>query len=309
MIAVNTLINNALQRTSLLGDGEAATGTQASAVLNDLQCLIAELNTENDLLENYQTFDSTANMGKIKFAVKPSRWFEVEDEAAIQSRIDAGKCLVYDIFKTKAGKFYVIHPDGADLTYVTDDDWSKMMINFWPQFFVRAIPDRVIGFARKIGNRYVQLFPADKMAIDSGNKMSLATLFTSESEVEEVEFPHIDDDPNYQPYIVEYYVIEVNSYQGSEYRAVILKGIPQLTLRDTLHISSKYEAMIEDGLCAKICQRYKLMDVKEDFAGEFESAKRTIKRINHANRPMTYSFVNPHGYDENYWNLYGGLGF
>ena len=104
-------------------------------------------------------------------------------------------------------------------------------------------------------------------------------------------------------------MIEGNSYQGSEYRAVILKGIPQLTLRDTLHISSKYEAMIEDGLCAKICQRYKLMDVKEDFAGEFESAKRTIKRINHANRPMTYSFVNPHGYDENYWNLYGGSCF
>lgn len=306
MISVNTLIHDAFQRCSLVGDGETPDQTQSTAGLKDLQCLIAEINTENDLLENYQTFDTFASE-RIKFAVKPSRWFEVSSTDEIQSRINAGKCLVYDIFKV-GQTFYVIHPNGSTLTYVTDEEWSRAMANiYWPQFFVDEVPDRVIGCARKIGERYVQLYPVNKMTIDSGNRMGLPTMFTSESEVLDVEFPHLDDDPNYRPYVVEYFVVEVDSIQTCDFRLVILKGIPKLTLKDTLHISSKYEAMLEDGLCVKLCQRYKLMDIKESFEEEFESAKRTIKRINHANRPMTYSWIEPRGYNDNYYNLAGGV--
>ena len=305
MINVNALITNCFQRVSLVDEGEVPTGTQASAGLADLQCLISELNTENDLLQNVQTLDTYVSE-TIRFAVKPDRWFEVSSTDEIQTRIDEGKCLVYDIFKV-GNTFYVIHPNGASLTFVTDEAWShEMLKKFWPTFFVPEIPDRVLGLARRLGTKYIPLFPGDKMAVDSFTKMSLPTMYTSETETEEVHFPHLTDDPNYQPYVVEYFKISINSIQCINYRVTFLKGIPKITLKDTLHISSKYESMIEDGLCVKLCQRYKLMDIKPDYEADFETAKRGISRINAANRPMTYQVGRGRGWDAGYYELAGG---
>lgn len=308
MISVNALISNAFKRCNLVEDGGVPNGTQSANALEDLQCLIAELNGEDDMLDNVETFDCDA-CERIKFAKKPERWFEVSSVEDIQARIDAGKCLVYDIFKV-GQTFYVIHPDGSGLTYVTDEDWSRAMaLNYWPQFFVAEVPDRIIGCGRQIGYRYVQLYPVDKMTVDASNKMSLSSMYTSETETVEVPFPHLEDDPNYQPYILEYFVIEFNSIQSSSYRITVLKGIPRLEITDTLHISSKYEGMLEDGLCMKLCLRYSSFEKMEKFEREFEGAKRNIMRINVANRPMTYNFVQPRGWADNYYNLAGGVGF
>ncbi len=310
MLAVNELIQNAFQRVGIVGDGETVSPTQAMAGVADLQSLITELNTEDYILENVETYDAyVAN--KIKFAVKPETWHEVEDEAEIETRIANNQVAVGDIFKIKnESKFYVIryHMVGNVGTFykMTTPQWNAYMSEYWPTFFVDAVPDRCIGVARKIGNTYKQLIPADKMMIDAQTKGHLAELYTVETEWADVEYPHDADDPNYEPVPVEYFVIEFDSNISSKFRITILKGIKIYNVEDKLQISSKYQSMIEDGLCVKLCQRYKYLEMKADFEKDFDSAKTMISRINSSNRPMLYSNYGANDYNRNYWDLTNG---
>ena len=311
MIAVADIIQNAFQRVGIVGDCETVSPTQAMAGVKDLQDIITELNTEDYLLENYVTYDAyVAN--KIKFAVKPERWFEVESADAIDVLIRNGEAEVGDIYKIKdKNEFYTIRWDTINqvMKKDTNPDFNTYMSEYWPTFFVDAVPDRCIGVARKIGNTYKQLIPADKMMIDAQTKGHLAELYTVETEWVEVNYPHDLDDPNYEPYILEYFVIEFDSNVSSQFRITVLKGIKIYNIEDKLQISSKYESMIEDGLCVKLCQRYKYLEMKEDFEKDFDSAKTMISRINSSNRPLLYSSYGNNDYNANYWRLYGGLGW
>ena len=310
MIAVNEIIQRAFQRVGITGDGEVPTPTQAMAGVADLQSLITELNTEDYILENYVTYDAYVAK-KIKFAVKPENWYEVEDESEIDTRIANNEVAVGDIFKIKnESKFYVIRyhvvGDVGEFYKMTDTDWNTYMSEYWPTFFVDAVPDRCIGVARKIGNTYKQLIPADKMMIDAQAKGHLAELYTVETEWADIDYPHDQQDPNYKPTTVEYFVIEFDSNVSSKFRITILKGIKIYNAEDKMQISSKYESMIEDGLCVKLCQRYKYLEMKADFEKDFDSAKTMISRINSSNRPMLYSNYGANDYNRNYWDLYSG---
>ena len=309
MIAVNELVTNAFQRVGIVGDGETPTATQCMAGVKDLQDVICELNVENYLLENYVTYDAYVAK-KIKFAVKPEHWYEVENEAEIDTRIANNQVEVGDIFKIKdESKFYAISykvVDNIGTFYkMTNAEWNAYMSEYWPTFFVDAVPDRCVGVARKIGNTYKQLIPADKMMIDAQTKGHLAELYTVETEWTDVDYPH-DDDPNYKPTTVEYFVIEFDSNISSKFRITILKGIKIYNVEDKMQISSKYESMIEDGLCVKLCQRYKYLEMKADFEKDFDSAKTMISRINSSNRPMLYSNYGANDYNRNYWDLTNG---
>ena len=310
MIAVNEIIQRAFQRVGITGDGEVPTPTQAMAGVADLQSLITELNTEDYILENYVTYDAYVAK-KIKFAVKPENWYEVEDESEIDTRIANNEVAVGDIFKIKnESKFYVIryHVVGnvSEFYKMTDNDWNTYMSEYWPTFFVDAVPDRCIGVARKVGNTYKQLIPADKMMIDAQAKGHLAELYTVETEWADIDYPHDHQDPNYKPTTVEYFVIEFDSNVSSKFRITILKGIKIYNAEDKMQISSKYESMIEDGLCVKLCQRYKYLEMKADFEKDFDSAKTMISRINSSNRPLLYSSYGNNDYNANYWRLANG---
>ena len=306
MISVNDLIQRAFQRVGIVGDGEPVSPTQAMAGVADLQSLITELNTEDYLMENYETYDAYVAK-KIKFAVKPDNWYEVESESEIDTRISNNAVEVGDIFKIKnESKFYVIRSQAGAFYKMTTPQWNTYMSEYWPTFFVDAVPDRCIGVARKIGNTYKQLIPADKMMIDSQTKGHLAELYTVETEWADIDYPHDQNDPNYKPVTLEYFVVEFDSNVTSKFRITILKGIKIYNVEDKMKISSKYESMIEDGLCVKLCQRYKYLEMKEDFEKDFDSAKTMISRINSSNRPMLYSNYGNNDYNRNYWQLYSG---
>ena len=309
MISVAEIIENAFKRVGIVGDAEAVSPTQAMAGVKDLQDVIIELNTENYILENYQTYDAyVAN--KIKFAVKPERWFEVESADAIDDLIRNDNVEVGDVYKIKdKNEFYTISGQAGSYYKMTSNDWNSYMTEHWPTFFVDAVPDRCIGVARKIGNAYKQLIPADKMMIDAQTKGHLAELYTVETEWVEVNYPHDLNQPNYEPYTVEYFVVEFDSNVSANFRITVLKGIKIYNIEDKLQISNKYQSMIEDGLCVKLCQRYKYLEMKEDFEKDFDSAKTMISRINSSNRPLLYSSYGNNDYNANYWRLYGGLGW
>lgn len=308
MMNVNSIIQNAFQRVGICGDGEVPTPTQAMAGVADLQSLITELNTEDYLLENYVTFDAYVSK-KIKFAVKPEHWFEIENANLIDTKIANNQTEVGDVYKIKdKNEFYTIRWDSANqvMRKDTNPHFNSYMTEYWPTFFVDAVPDRCIGVARKIGNTYKQLIPADKMMIDSQTKGHLAELYTIETEWVEVEHLHDPDDPNYKPTPVEYFVVEFDSNVSSQFRITILKGIKIYNAEDTLKISSKYQSMIEDGLCVKLCQRYKYLEMKADFEKDFDSAKTMISRINSSNRPMLYANYGYNDYNRSYWDLTSG---
>ena len=308
MINVNDLIQQAFQRVGICGDGEVPTPTQAMAGVADLQSLITELNTEDYLLENYVTFDAYVSK-KIKFAVKPEHWYEIENANLIDTKIANNQTEVGDVYKIKdKNEFYTIRWDSANqvMRKDTNPNFNTYMTEYWPTFFVDAVPDRCIGVARKIGNTYKQLIPADKMMIDSQTKGHLAELYTIETEWVEVEHLHDPEDPNYKPTPVEYFVVEFDSNVSSQFRITVLKGIKIYNAEDTLKISSKYQSMIEDGLCVKLCQRYKYLEMKEDFEKDFDSAKTMISRINSSNRPMLYANYGYNDYNRSYWDLTSG---
>ena len=273
MISVNALLNQCFQRCSLVCDSQVATGTQAMQGLNDLKCLIAELNGQNLMLSDVETADITKN-GIIRIMeALPDGWEEVTELPAASSML-VGKVR-------KCGNT-VYGCQAIPGTY--NFEWVERADIKWPDFVISPLPDRVVTLSRKLGNRYVQLFPGERQLLDSKTKLGLPTFYTCETQLEHHRVENID-------YTYEVFIIETDSIQSVQYRVTYLKGLPDLKLNDKLYYSEKIISILEDGVCAKLCLRYKLMDIKPVFEEEFANAVRLLKRANQSNRPMVYEGI------------------
>jgi hypothetical protein len=124
--------------------------------------------------------------------------------------------------------------------------------------------------------------------------MGLPTFFTCETQLEKHKVENVE-------YNYEVFIIETDSIQSLEYRITYLKTIPQYKLNDKLYFSEKILSILEDGLCAKLCLRYKMLEVKAIFDEEFANAVRLLKRVNQSNRPMTYEGIGG-SYLDSYYN-------
>ena len=257
----------------MVGDGQAATGTQAMQGLNDLKCLIGELNGQNLMLSDVETADITKN-GIIRIMeALPDGWEEVTELPAASSML-VGKVR-------KCGNT-VYGCQAIPGTY--NFEWVERADIKWPDFVISPLPDRVVTLSRKLGNRYVQLFPGERQLLDSKTKLGLPTFYTCETQLEHHRVENID-------YTYEVFIIETDSIQSVQYRVTYLKGLPDLKLNDKLYYSEKIISILEDGVCAKLCLRYKLMDIKPVFEEEFANAVRLLKRANQSNRPMVYEGI------------------
>lgn len=273
MITCNALINQCFQRCSLVGDAQSCTGTQAMQGLNDLRCLISELNGQNLMLSDVETADITKN-GIIRIMeALPDGWEEVTELPAASSQL-VGKVR-------KCGNM-VYGCQAIPGTY--NFEWVERADIKWPDLVISPLPDRVVTLSRKLGNRYVQLFPGERQLLDSKTKLGLPTFYTCETQLEHHRVENID-------YTYEVFIIETDSIQSVQYRVTYLKGLPDLKLNDKLYYSEKIISILEDGVCAKLCLRYKLMDIKPVFEEEFANAVRLLKRANQSNRPMVYEGI------------------
>lgn len=283
MITVNNLINQCFQRCSLVGDGQTATGTQAMAALNDLQCLIAELNGQNLILSDVETADITNN-GIIRVWEKlPDGWAEVNELPAPSAT------LVTKALKCN-GKVYACVNIPGTYTF----EWIERPDIKWPDLVINPLPDRVTTLSRKIGTRYIQLLPGERQLLDSKTKLGLPTFYTCETQLENYKIGNAD-------YNMEVFIIETDSRQSVNYRITYLKSIPQYKVNDKLYFSEKILTVLEDGLCAKLCLRYKLLEIKPYFDEEYANGVRLLKRVNNSNRPMTYE-VNNGSYLDTFYN-------
>lgn len=269
-LTVNALINDAFQKCSLVGDGQAATGTQAMNALTDLRSVIAELNSQNLVLSDVEVADKTSN-GLIRIMDKlPEGWQEVD------TLPEASASLVGQVRKVQ-NKVYGCEALPGTYTFV----WNERPDIDWPDLLINPLPDRIVTLSRKLGNKFIQLLPGEKQLLDSRTKLGLPNFYTCETELVTVKVENIE-------YTFEVFKIETDSVQNIPYRITYLKSMPDYKLNDKLYFSEKLLSIIEDGLCAKLCLRYKLIDIKNLFDEEFANGVRLLKRTNNANRPLTY---------------------
>jgi hypothetical protein len=281
---VNALINDAYQKCSLCGNGQSVSGNEAMVGLRDLMSVIAELSSQNLALSDVEIADVHSN-GIIRIMQElPDGWEEV-DELPLASSLLVGKVRKYE------DKVYGCQAIPGTYEF----EWVERADIKWPDLIINPLPDRVTALTRKLGERYISLFPAEKQLLDSKTKRGLPSFYMCETQLEKVKVENIE-------YNYEVFIIETDSIQSLNYRITYLKAIPQYKLNDRLYFSEKVLSVIEDGLCAKLCLRYKLTDIKSFFDEEYANGLRLLKRINQANRPMTYNFVEGGSYLDNYYN-------
>lgn len=309
MININNIICNAFQRCSLVGDGMVPTDTQAAAGLQELNSLINELNAQNLLLDNVETRDIAA-AGKFRIAELPEGMYIAKNYLDLSNMVsmpDFGNIAYLTDLDNFV--FYGDVNNTPGWIYATDDQ-EKEILKFWPEIPLvnEALPDRLQGLGRKIGQRFIQLIPAERQFIDGKNKSGLPNFFATETE--DTEFHFVSNDNNVDvTYEFLYLVIRTDTMNSVNYRATYLKNVKNMELTDNLNMSKKYESLLEDGLCAKLCLRYKLLDVKPMFDDEYRNQVSLIKRINKANRPIIYSDLVGDSWYDRYANGMAGFGW
>ena len=296
---VNVICQNALQKVGIEMDEGAALGSYAVPALSDLNSVVTELNTQNLILQNVETVDVYASK-KITFAVLPEEFHIVDKVSDLTTDMLNAYNLNDIVYVKEEDKYYYID-DGHKIVQVSSED-EKTLREMWPTIICKQVlPDRVEGFARLVGNRFLQLYPSNKMKMDSGTQQSLSTMYCCETESQK--FTVLDSD-----YVIDYFVIHINSVLPSKYRITYLESMPEYNLYDTIYLSNKYIEVIEDGLCYKLCLRYKLLEFLSIFKDEYDSGKLAIKRINNKNRTMNYDFVELGNIYGSYWDNLGGVG-
>lgn len=298
---VNVICQNALQKVGIEMDEGAALGSYAVPALSDLNSVVTELNTQNLILQNVETVDVYASK-KITFAVLPEEFHIVDKVSDLTTDILNAYNLNDIVYVKEEDKYYYIdNADGHNIVQVSNED-EKTLRDMWPTIICKQVlPDRVEGFARLVGNRFLQLYPSNKMKMDSGTQQSLSTMYCCETESQK--FTVLNSD-----YVIDYFVIHINSVLPSKYRITYLESMPEYNLYDTIYLSNKYIEVIEDGLCYKLCLRYKLLEFLSIFKDEYDSGKLAIKRINNKNRTMNYDFVELGNIYGSYWDNLGGVG-
>ena len=298
---VNVICQNALQKVGIVQDEGSALGSYAVPALSDLNSVVTELNTQNLILQNVETVDVYASK-KITFAVLPEEFHIVDKVTDLTTDMLNAYNLNDIVYVKEEDKYYYIDNENGHNTVQVSSEDEKTLREMWPTIICKKVlPDRVEGFARLVGNRFLQLYPSNKMKMDSGTQQSLSTMYCCETESQK--FTVLDSD-----YVIDYFVIHINSVLPSKYRITYLESMPEYNLYDTIYLSNKYIEVIEDGLCYKLCLRYKLLEFLSIFKDEYDSGKLAIKRINNKNRTMNYDFVELGNIYGSYWDNIGGVG-
>ena len=296
---VNVICQNALQKVGIEMDEGAALGSYAVPALSDLNSVVTELNTQNLILQNVETVDVHASK-KITFAVLPEEFHIVDKVSELTTDVLNAYNLNDIVYVKEEDKYYYID-DGHVISQVSNED-EKTLREMWPTVICKQVlPDRVEGCARLVGNRFLQLYPSNKMKMDAGTQQSLSTMYCCETESQKFTVLDIE-------YVIDYFVIHINSVLPSKYRITYLESMPEYNLYDTIYLSNKYIEVIEDGLCYKLCLRYKLLEFLPIFKDEYDEGKLAIKRINNKNRTMNYDFVELGNIYGSYWDNLGGVG-
>lgn len=182
-------------------------------------------------------------------------------------------------------------PVGETMTFC-GSDWH----GFVPPNWVRVdAPDRLFGVSRKIGDRWIPLHSCDRQQIDQRTKKSLPTSWAYEIV------------PNTIP-AIPFGILYLDTTIITPVRIFYPMKLELKTNDPFLGISDAYFDLLLNGLCVKLCVKYKLTDYLPIFEQQFKQAKNLIKRSNATQRMLQRGDL-VGGYDDSFYNGLGGVGW
>lgn len=159
------------------------------------------------------------------------------------------------------------------------------------------LPDRLLGVSRRIGDRWIPLHSCDRQQMDSRNKMQLATSWSYEL---------VSGDVAGTPRT--WGVLRIDSNRPTILKIWYPSKITVSGLSENLSLPDVYFDLLLNGLCVKLCVKYKLTDYLPIFEQQFKQAKNLIKRSNATQRMLQRGDLGG-GYNDSYFNGLGGVGW
>lgn len=161
------------------------------------------------------------------------------------------------------------------------------------------VPERLDGVSRRIGDRWVQLHSCDPQQMATRNLMQLPTSWSYQPQA----YAGINNS------VREGGLLSVDSRKPTQIRVFFKRPIQELTETDSvIHVSDLYFDLLMNGLCVKLCVKYKLTDYLPMFEQQFKQAKNLIKRSNATQRMIQRGDLGG-GYNDSFYNGLGGVGW
>lgn len=166
-----------------------------------------------------------------------------------------------------------------------------------PYIFLIDVPEKLLGVSRRIGDRWLPLHSCDRQQMDSRNKSQLPTSWAYEII------------PSVNPVLgsIPFGYLYLDTRRPTPIRVFAARKIEIPTTED-LTLPSIYFDLLLNGLCVKLCVKYKLTDYLPIFEQQFRQAKNLIKRSNATQRMLQRGDLGG-GYDDSFYNGLGGVGW
>ena len=152
------------------------------------------------------------------------------------------------------------------------------------------LPSKIEGVSRQVGSRWLPLHSCDRQTMDMRTKMQLPTSWTYELS-HESGILFLDTN---RPTVVKFWFKDPIENVDVDIA--------------TIRLSEIYFDLLLNGLCVKLCVKYKLTDYLPIFEQQFKQAKNLIKRSNATQRMIQRGDLGG-GYNDSFYNGLGGVGW
>jgi len=159
-------------------------------------------------------------------------------------------------------------------------------------------PDNIMGVARHVGIRWMQLQPISVEDVSSLASGSLPQGYAYNV--------YADKAPDNSTRMVG--EIKMNGTAGAQFKVFSAQKLPHYSAGDTIYLSPLYKNLILYALEARMVKRYKLFAYKESVAEDLLAAKDAIDKNAAVNRPLTNLGQLAGSYMDDYYNGLGGVG-
>jgi hypothetical protein len=269
-ISVQQLVQTAFQNCSLIGDGESVDGTAYGTTAHD-----GALGLLNNLLG------------------------ELNNQELIASSKTAVDITTVPVDLAPIGGTGDRRINFSGIRFVGNgwDSWPH------PEGIIlnrNGVPDKIDGVSRRIGDRWVPLHSCNFQQMMSRNFMQLATSWT---------YNIVRNDSQDPSYSDVYGILALDTNRPTPVRIFFSEKIPVVeTGSQDIYLSDMYFDLLLNGLCVKLCIKYKLTDYLPIFEQQFKQAKNLIKRSNATQRMIQRGDLGG-GYNDSFYNGLGGVGW
>ena len=172
---------------------------------------------------------------------------------------------------------------------------------FTDEILLGVIPPKLEGVSRKIGERWLPLHSCNRQQMASRNAMQLPTSWSYE--VTKTMFTYQGEE-----FFVEHGLLILDTKKPTPIKIWFSQPLKAEKNDTTLYLSDIYFDLLMNGLCVKLCVKYKLTEYLPIFEQQFKQTKNLIKRSNATQRMLQRGDLGG-GYDDSFYNGLGGLGW